>query len=222
MATGRLRLSIHAQTDDTWNIVSIPASAIDGTPLATSIHTNALAYPDANFEPFVLSLFYVAQNGTLQELSLSQDQQIWTPGSLGKTAFNASIDPMSHLAVGSTGHSDVANSICGAGTRPKWLMYQPQGQSFIQELLWDQSTDEWHPGARIHGLDPYSGFATLFTQQEGDYLFAEPRFTKWFFGIGTDGRIKTWKCHNCCGGGSSSGNWTLGTSRMSASSNLMN
>ena len=215
MATGRLRLSIHAHTDDAWNIVDIPASAINGTPLATSINTDALTNPDGIFDPFVLSLFYVAQNGTLQELTLSQDQMIWTPGSLGKAAFNASTDPMSHLAVGSTGNSDVTGSICGVSdAHPKWLMYQPQNEGFVQELLWNQSTNEWHPGARIHGLDPYSGFATQFTQQEGDYLFEQPAFTKWFFGIGTDGRTKTWKCHNCCAGGASSGNWTIGTSRI--------
>lgn len=206
-------LSIHNEIEDEWNITTLlPISAVEGTPLATTTNTSAINRPDSPFEPFVLSIFYVANNGTLQEFTLSQDGQIYTHGSLGRAGLNVSTSPMSPLAAGFVGVPDAIAPVCNDAYPSKWLMYRPQNESFVQELLYNQAADEWYPAHQFHGLDPYSGFAIVLTHTPAEALSTatHPWFKKWFIGVNTDRSLEIWSCKNCCG--NSTDDWKNGKS----------
>lgn len=183
-----------------WKVFTVASDAKIGTGMAHIIK-------EQTSQSIATSLSYVSTR-SLREWrssigpggwgSVTAGEESWTP--IDPTAKPVSINDM-ELAAGYSAldnELEDSTSICPGATRETaWVFYRPDDNSSqVQEWVWDAAADQWHAGSTFEGIMSGSSFVTLVTPP-----FPQTRpipTMRWLFGLGADGRLLEWYCHDCC------------------------
>ena len=130
--------------------------------------------------PIQIYIYYIDQDGYLQELRGSHASSTWTNGTLGAARFKA-VDTYSTLSANYQGK-------CGARGNIGWVHFE--SKAGIQEALWNHDADSWTQGANFTDLKTGTDIVTTIDKSE---------ITAWrVFGVNKNNFLQEYVCKDCC------------------------